>query len=54
MRTTGSDKELWMTAVPLGFLIFFVIFATGGPKPFLKLVEGMLQTPIEWVSNLLR
>jgi hypothetical protein len=54
MRTTGSDKELWMTAVPLGFLIFFLILTAGGPKPFLRALEGMLEGSIEWLSTLVR
>lgn len=54
MRTTGSDKELWMTAVPLGFLIFFLVFAAGGPKPFLRILEGMLQGSIDWLSTVVR
>ena len=54
MRTTGGDKELWMTAVPLSFLIFFLILTAGGPKPFLKVLEGMLEGSMEWLSALVR
>ena len=54
MRTSGSDKELWMTTVPLGFLVLFLVFTAGGPKPFLKLVEATLHTPLEWLIDLFR
>ena len=52
MRTSGGGREIWMTAIPLGFLLFFVVFATGGLKPFLSLLEGTLRASIEWVVNL--
>jgi hypothetical protein len=52
MRTSGTHKELWMTAVPLGFLFFFIVFASGGAKPFLSLLEETLRASIDWVVNL--
>jgi hypothetical protein len=54
MRTSGGGREIWMTALPLGFLIVFLVFSAGGPKPFLKILEGALQSPLEWFRDLFR
>jgi hypothetical protein len=54
MQTSGSGKDLWMTAVPVACLALFILVAFGGPKPFLAALEDILRVPFEWVTNLTR
>ncbi len=54
IRTSGAGREGWMTAIPLAILFVFVLYVTGGPHDFLRLMErtaeAMLQRITAFVS----
>ena len=52
MRTSGSGRDGWMTIVPVGILVFFLVLIAGGPREALVLVEHYLEAFADWVSHL--
>jgi hypothetical protein len=52
MRTSGGGGDGWMTAIPIGILVFFLVMASGGPTPFLRSVESTLRAFFEWVMSI--
>ena len=52
MRTSGGGRDNWMTVVPIGLLVFFLVMASGGPAPFLRGVEATLRSFFEWVRGI--
>jgi hypothetical protein len=43
-----------MTAVPLGMLVLFVVWMSGGPGPSMRWLEGMLEAIVAWGRSLVR
>jgi hypothetical protein len=53
MRTSGGGgRDGWMTAIPIGLLVLFLVMASGGPTPFLRSVEATLRSFFEWVMGI--
>lgn len=52
MRTAGTGREGWMTAIPILVMVFVITVIVGGPKELLTLIEGYLRNVVDWVSNL--
>jgi hypothetical protein len=52
MRTSGVGREGWMTAVPLGVLVLFVLIIAGGPHDLLRMMERTIEAFIQWVTDL--
>lgn len=48
MRTSGSGRDGWMTAIPIAILLLFATIAAGGPKELLKVMERTLQSTVDW------
>ena len=55
MRTSGmSGRDGLMTAVPLGMLVVFVVWMSGGPRASFGWLESVLRPMFAWVSDLVR
>ena len=54
MRTSGSGREGWMTAIPIAILLLFAIIVAGGPKELLKAMEQKLQSTVDWTIQQIR
>lgn len=52
MRTAGTGREGWMTAIPILVMVFVLTVIVGGPKEMLTLMEGYLRVFVDWVSSL--
>jgi hypothetical protein len=51
MRTSGTGREAWMTAIPISVILLYLTIFAGGPKELLKAAERQLRNTVEWTSQ---
>ena len=52
MRASGTGgRDGWMTAVPLGMLVVFVVWMAGGPKSSMAWLEGVVRSTVVWIKD---